>query len=205
MLRRTLRQGFSVGLVGALGMSAWAMESPLELIRTTVNQVVAVLQTPALQGVEHRHERLEAVRKIVLPQFDWREVAKRSLGVHWRARTEEERQEFTQLITTLVEQAYSGTIDRYSKDVKFLFDQERLDGNFAEVDTRIVNPAQDKAFTLTYRLHQVEGQWRIYDVVIENVSLVRNYRNQFHRIISRSSYANLVQQIKKKLADNVAP
>jgi len=145
------------------------------------------------------------VREIVLPQFDSQEIAKRTLGIYWRDRTEEQRKEFIRLFTQLVEKTYSGTLDRYTNNVQFFFDQERIDGDFAEVDTRILDPAQNKAFTVTYKLHKVGGKWLIYDVVAENVSMVRNYRNQFNRILSKSSYEELVQSIQNKLKELNAP
>jgi hypothetical protein len=102
----------------------------------------------------------------MMPRFDAQEIAKRMLGIYWRKRTEEERQEFIQLFTELMERSYRGTLDRYSKDVQFFFDQERIDGDFAQVDTRVYDPAQDKAFSVNYRLHRVDRKWLIYDVII---------------------------------------
>jgi phospholipid transport system substrate-binding protein len=126
-------------------------------------------------------------------------MAQRTLGVHWRERTEEERREFVQLFTALTEKTYSSTLTRYTSDVQFAFDGQRIDGDFAEVATRLINPSLNKTIPIQYHLHRV-GEWRIYDVVIENVSLVRNYRNQFDHILSQSSYNGLVQSIKKKLS-----
>jgi phospholipid transport system substrate-binding protein len=186
--------------------SAWASESPLAVIRATVERAVTVLQDPAYQEADRRQARLARVRAILLPLFDSQELAKRSLGTHWRDRTEDEKKEFVQLFTELVEQSYSHTLDRYTIDVQFFFDHERIEGDFAEVNTRILDPSQSKPFSINYRLHQVGGKWLIYDIVIENVSMVRNYRNQFHRILSKSSYKELVQSIKRKLTElNTSP
>jgi phospholipid transport system substrate-binding protein len=80
-----------------------------------------------------------------------------------------------------------------------LFDQERIENDFAEVDSRIIDPTQQKTFSLNYHLHKVNEKWLVYDVVIENVSLVRNYRNQFHRILEKKSYADLVETIRTKI------
>ena len=197
-LLSTLRQLIGVSVL-ALQVNAWAAETPLEMIRATVNQILAVLQDPAYQGADQRQRRRDTVQKIALPRFDAEEIAKRALGIHWRERTEAEKKEFTQLFTQLVEKSYSDTLDRYTREVKFFFDQERIEDGFAEVDTRVFDPSQNKTFSLDYHLLRVDGQWLIYDVVIENVSLVRNYRNQFNRIITRSSYADLIQSIKSKL------
>jgi len=185
---------------------AWAAESPMEVIRTTIEKATAVLQNPTGQGTEHFQVRIEKVRAVVEPQFDAQEVAKRTLGSYWQERTEEERQQFISLFTELVQKTYAGTLDRYNADVKFYYDQERIDDKFAEVDTRIFDPGKNKAYAITYKLHQKNDKWLIYDIVAENVSMVRNYRNQFDRILSKSSYQDLVQTLQTKIKElDVAP
>jgi phospholipid transport system substrate-binding protein len=174
-------------------------DSPTDTIRSTVERARAVLDDPAYQGEDHRQQRLEKVKAVVLPQFDSQEIARRTLGPYWKDRTDEQRREFIQLFTALVEKAYSSSLDRYSTGVQFFFDQERIDNDFAEVDTRIFDPTLNKTFSVNYRLRQVNGQWLVYDVVVENVSLVNNYRNQFNRILSKSSYEGLVQKLQTKL------
>ena len=180
-----------------------ATDSPLEAVRSTTNRVVLVLKAPENQGPHLREQRLKQVSEIVRPLFDRREVARRTLGVYWRDRTEEQREEFTEIFTELVEKSYGETFDQQARKhldtLEFFFDQETIDGNFAEVNTRIFLPAQNKYFSINYRLHQVEGQWLIYDVVVENISMVRNFRSQFYRIIGKSSYEELVRRLQAKL------
>ena len=202
MLNSQRMQFCALAVAGLLAMSAsaWAENSPLELIRSAINQVTTVLANPASQGEEQQQERIKQVWTIVEPYFDLQDMAQRTLGVHWRERTEEERREFVQLFTALIEKTYSSTLTRYTSDVQFTFDGQRIDGDFAEVDTRLIAPSLDKPIPIQYHLHRVGGEWRIYDVVIDNVSLVHNYRNQFNRILSQSSYNELVQSIKKKLS-----
>ena len=199
-VRRTLVKSIGIGLLGLVfpGL-ATATDSPLTVIRTTMHEIVAILQDPAYQEPDQSQVRIQKVREVALPQFDSREIAKRTLGIHWRDRTEEQRQEFIRLFTDLIEKTYSSTLDRYRKDTEIFFDREHIDGSYAEVDSRILAPSLKKTFSLSYRLHLVEGRWLIYDVVIENVSMVRNYRTQFNRIINKSSYENLVQSIESKL------
>ncbi|MEW6301330.1 MAG: ABC transporter substrate-binding protein [Thermodesulfobacteriota bacterium] len=184
-----------------LPASAPATESPLEAIRATINQVIPILQDAAHQGEDRRQARIEKVWEIVEPRFDLHELARRALGVHWQQLTDEERREFVRLFTQLVEATYSGTIARYTSDVQFFFDRERIEGDFAEVDTRVYNPSLNKTFPIRYQLHRVGGRWLVYDVVIEHVSLVSNYRTQFHRILTRSSYEELMRAIKNKLQE----
>jgi phospholipid transport system substrate-binding protein len=190
-----------VGLLVAPA-GAWAAESPLVLIRTTVEQTKAVLdsRTPS-----NHEQSIAQVRQILLPRFDQEEVARRAMGLHWKKLNEAQRKQFIGLFVDLVEKTYSADLDRYSPDVKFSFDQERIEGNFAQVDTRVFDPVQNQSFTVNYRLRRVNGQWLIYDVVAENISMVRNYRNQFHRILNRSSYEDLVQKIESKLKELSTP
>ena len=199
-LGRTLGTLIGIGFLAlAFPGLVSATDSPLNVIQTTMQRVIAILQDPAYQDPERNEERIKKVRELTLPQFDSREIAKRTLGIHWRDRTEEQREEFIRLFIDLVEKTYSSTLDRYREDTEFFFDREHIDGTYAEVDSRITAPSLNKTFSLNYRLHLVEGRWLIYDVVIENVSMVRNYRTQFNRIINKSSYENLVQSIQSKL------
>ena len=199
-LQRTQVKSIGIGLLClAFAGLASATDSPLTVIRTTMHEIVAILQDPAYQDPDQSQVRIQKVREVALPQFDSREIAKRTLGIHWRDRTEEQRQKFIRLFTDLIEKTYSSTLDRYREDTEFFFDREHIDGSYAEVDSRVRAPSLNKTFSLSYRLHLVEGRWLIYDVVIENVSMVRNYRTQFNRIINKSSYENLVQSIESKL------
>ncbi len=177
----------------------WASPSPLEIIRSTTSQALAVLEHPEYQGDGHRQERIDKMWEIILPRFAPEEIAQRSLGVHWRQLTDKQRAHFVQIFIQLVKNNYSNTLDRYTKDAQFFFDSEHVEGDFAEVQTRIQSPSQEKPLSIVYRLHQQEGEWFVYDVVAENVSMVQNYRNQFARIIADSSFDGLVQVIEQKL------
>jgi phospholipid transport system substrate-binding protein len=183
----------------AFPVNAWAAQSPLEMIRATVKSVMAVLQNPSLQGAEHQQERNVKAQAIILPHFDAQALAQRALGLYWRERTTDQKREFAQLFLELVEKTYSGTLDRYTKDVQVFFDREQVDNDSAEVDTRVVAPSQQEPISMNYYLHEVGGQWLVYDVQIDDVSMVLNYRNQFSRVISSSSYEDLIQKIKSKL------
>ena len=185
-----------------MSVPMWAAtDSPLSVIRATIEKSRAVMENPIYQGADKRQLRLEKLKEVVLPQFDSQEVARRTLGIHWRQLSSPQREEFIQLFTSLIEKTYASNLDRYTKNVEFFYDDERIEGTFSEVATRIFDPAQSKTFSLNYRLHQVDGRWLIYDVVIENISLVQNYRNQFNRILSKSSYEELVRRIQSKLQE----
>lgn len=179
--------------------NARAAETPSELVRGTTEQAIAVLRDPSLQ--EHQHERREKFWQIVLPRFDTQEIAKRCLGPQWQQLTEEQRKEFIQLFVELVKGSYQSTLERHTADARFSFDGEQIEGDFAEVNTQILAPSQEKPLSVNYRLHRQGEKWLIYDVVAENVSMVRNYRNQFSRILKESSYEGLVHTLKQKIKD----
>jgi len=181
--------------------STGAADSPLAVIRSTTQQALAVLDDPAYRGDEHRQIRFRKMWEVILPSFDEQEIAKRSLGLYWQGLTPEQRARFTSLFIQLVKNRYSNTLDRYSTDAQFFYDTERIDSDYAEVYTHIVAPSQPNPFEVVYRMHQNRGRWMVYDVIAENVSMVRNYRTQFHRIISRSSFDGLIQTLEDKLKE----
>jgi phospholipid transport system substrate-binding protein len=198
------RSAVFLNIAGAVFISmtvnAWATaDSPIETIRMTIQQARAVLEDPNYQGQDHKQQRLAKVKEIVLPQFDSQEVAKRTLSTHWKGLTDQQRQEFVQLFIALVEKTYSHNLDRYNNGVQFFFDHERIEDQFSEVDTRVLDPVQNRTFSIGYRLHNVNGKWLVYDVVIENVSMVQNYRNQFNRILTKSSYEELIKALQNKI------
>jgi phospholipid transport system substrate-binding protein len=198
------RSAVFLNIAGSILMSmtinAWATaDSPIETIRMTIQQARAVLEDPNYQGQDHKQQRLAKVKEIVLPQFDSQEVAKRTLSTHWKGLTDQQRQEFVQLFIALVEKTYSHNLDRYNNGVQFFFDHERIEDQFSEVDTRVLDPVQNRTFSIGYRLHNVNGKWLVYDVVIENVSMVQNYRNQFNRILTKSSYEELIKALQHKI------
>ena len=184
----------------SMTVNAWATaDSPIETIRMTIQQARAVLEDPNYQGQDHKQQRLAKVKEIVLPQFDSQEVAKRTLSTHWNGLTDQQQQEFVQLFIALIEKTYSHNLDRYNNGVQFFFDHERIEDQFSEVDTRVLDPVQNRTFSIGYRLHNVNGKWLVYDVVIENVSMVQNYRNQFNRILTKSSYEELIKALQNKI------
>jgi phospholipid transport system substrate-binding protein len=132
----------------------------------------------------------------IYPRFDFAEMAKRSLGPHWVRLTPEEQREFVKIFTALMGRAYADNIESYtSQDV--LYTRESEDQNYAEVDTKIVTENR-LPVSINYKLHSVGKEWKIYDLVIEDISVVNNYRSQFNRVIARSSFADLVRTMKEK-------
>jgi phospholipid transport system substrate-binding protein len=144
-------------------------------------------------------ERRDQLRQILFARFDFAEMAKRALGANWRRRAPHEQEEFVRLFSDLLERAYAETIESYT-DEKILYVGERLDGNYADVNSKIVT-SKGEEFSINYRAHLIGSEWRVYDVVVENISMVNNFRSQFNRVISSSSYEELVRRLKDKQAD----
>lgn len=174
--------------------------SPTEQVRGAIDRVIRILNRPDLQSREKREARRELLRAEIRPVFDFREMAKRSLGVHWRGRTSEERERFVALFTELLENSYLGKIESY-KGEKIRYVKERLDPPYAEVSTVIVT-SREQEIPLDYRLLREGDRWRIYDVIIEGISLVNNYRSQFGSILQRSSFDELVGKLRSSLRES---
>ena len=170
--------------------------APTEEIQKTVDRAVAVLKNPGLKLDGKKKERRDQIRQALLPRFDFTEMARRSLGAHWRHRTPEEQREFVALFSDLLERAYIERIEGFN-DEKFVYTRERQDRDYAEVDAKIQTPKGEE-FSISYKLHLLDQNWKVYDVVIENISLVNNYRDQFNRVITKSSYEDLIRRIKEK-------
>jgi phospholipid transport system substrate-binding protein len=158
----------------------------------TVNELVTILvNTPVAEL--RAHGLPEKALKLVYDRFDFSELTKRSLGHHWTALNAAEQREFVNALTQKLLVAYGRTV-RASGDEKVEFKGEVVDGNFAKVETKIISSSGE--FPIDYRLHMLNGQWKVYDMVIENVSIVNNYRAQFERVIARSSIKELLEIIK---------
>lgn len=190
-----IRMLSTAAIVAALLSPAWA-GSPTDTLREYTETVQKVLDDPALKADDRRHERRAAVRKVAIEAFDVQETARRALGPHWQQRTPTEREEFVQLFADLLERTYIAKIDLYGGE-RLKFTDERVDGDTAVVRARVLT-RQGAEVPVEGRMHKKSDRWLIYDVAIENISLIANYRSQFDRIIRTSSYAELVKRLRKQ-------
>jgi phospholipid transport system substrate-binding protein len=165
-------------------------------LKQSVEKIQTILADPSLKGEDKSANRRQQLKDAVHDRFAFDEMAKRSLGAQWQKRTPSEQQEFVRLFTDLLEGAYLSKLEEYSGE-KIQFVNERQEKDFAEVNTKLIN-RKGEEFALDYRLLSVNGDWKVIDVVIENISLVNNYRSQFNRVLSRSSFEDLVQAMKEK-------
>jgi phospholipid transport system substrate-binding protein len=174
--------------------SAAAADWPKAEIDFTVSQVIKILTDPMLKNREP--ERRKLLRETIAPQFDFRQMAKRSLGPYWRRQTSEQQNQFVRIFTELLEKIYLTKIESYHRD-RFIYTGETISGDYAEVDSKIVTP-RGREYSLDYLLYRTGNDWKIYDVIVDNVSLVNNYRSQFNDVIYRYSYQELVRRIEQK-------
>ena len=169
---------------------------PTEQIKSTVDSALLVLKDPRLKPAAKLTERRDQLKQILYARFDFTEMARRALGANWRRRTPQEQEEFVRLFTDVLEHAYAGIIESYT-DEKIVYVNERIDGTFADVSSKILT-SKGEEYSINYKVHLVSNEWKVYDVVAENISLVNNYRSQFNRVISQQSYEELIRRLKDK-------
>jgi len=185
----------TVSLVVAAAAPAWA-GAPTDQVREYTDAVVKILEDPALKAEDRKPERRAAVRKVATEVFDVQETARRALGPHWQQRTPQQREEFVALFADLLEQTYISKIDLFGGE-RLKFTEEKVDGDNAIVRAKVVTKQQTEVPVEARMLRKGE-RWLIYDILIENISLVGNYRAQFDRIIRTSSYDELVKRLRTR-------
>jgi phospholipid transport system substrate-binding protein len=172
-------------------------EQPTEQIKAAIERVSQVLQEVVAARGANKDEAIEKIRNILLPSFDFTEMAKRSLGDRWKDLNGRE-DEFVAVFAAFVEGSYTSTLESYRGE-KIIFMRERVDQNQAQVDTEVVHGAGEN-LSVDYRLHRVDGQWKVYDVVVDNISLTANFRSQFNRILAGASVDELLNKLRAKAA-----
>jgi phospholipid transport system substrate-binding protein len=194
-------RGYVVGLGIALclGISLAPMVATAgtatEAVKSTIDQVVRLLEDKELKKPERAMERRHQLQKIIGDRFSYEEMAKRSLGAHWNQLNETQRQEFTELFQQLLLRTYTARIEAYSgEQTQYL--GERNEGDYAEVRTKLI--ARKGELPIDYRLLSNSGGWHVYDIVVDGISMASNYRGQFTNIIRTSSYEDLVKKLKNK-------
>jgi phospholipid transport system substrate-binding protein len=182
-------------LVLGVAGRVWA-GPPTDQLRTQIDRVIKVLEDPELKRDGRQRDRRGAVRQIANEIFDFSETARRSLARHWAGRTQAERDEFVQLFSDLLERSYISKIELYGGE-KITYAGDSIEGESALVRTRLLTK-QGTEIPIDYRMLRRGDKWLVYDVVIEGVSLIANYRTQFNKIITTSSFQELVKKMKTK-------
>jgi len=182
-------------------LSSFAHAAVTDDVKKTVDEVVRIVTDKGMKKDDNR--RRHALKKTISTVFNYSEMAKRSLGKHWAGRSSAEQKQFSDLFASLLENSYASKIESYNNE-KIVYLKETVDGDHAEVKSKVITAKRDE-YTLDYRLTKLNGKWSVYDVVIEGVSLVSNYRTQFNKIITSNGYPELVKKLQAKNSELKAP
>ncbi|MEE9418804.1 MAG: ABC transporter substrate-binding protein [Desulfatiglandaceae bacterium] len=188
---------FLIFLTTAFSVTSLAGE-PTEEIKETTDKIIAILTEPALKGPDKKSERNRLVRKVVDERFDWGEMSRRALARHWRKRSDKEKKLFIDLFGRLLERTYMDKVGGYSGE-KVLYEGERVDGKYGIVKVKIVTKKETE-IPVKYRVKKKGGEWLVYDISVQGVSLINNYRKQFNSIILRSSFNDLIKKLEAKVS-----
>ena len=198
MTKRLFQINAVIFVVLICAASLWAGD-PTEKMKGTTDKIIAILADPALKTPDKSKERKRMIRQAVDERFDWSEFSRRALARHWRKRTDEEKREFVPLFGKLVERTYMDKVEDYSGE-SVIYVGERVKRTYALVKAKVVTNDK-REIDVDYRLRYKSNDWVVYDVTVEGVSLVNNYRVQFNNIIKNSSYEDLVKRLKEKVAE----
>ena len=196
-----LKSSLFAVLLCAFCLSLQASQPTVE-VKITTDRVLALLNRSDLQGDAKKTERHRLIRKELDARFNWNESARGCLGRHWLKRSPEEKKEFTSLFAEFLERTYLDKFDTYYTNIeKIDYQGEKIIDNYASVKV-VMHTKANIDHPVEYRLEKADGGWLVYDTVIEGVSMIKNYRDQFDEIIGKSSYEGLIREIKSKLGDN---
>lgn len=165
---------------------------PTDQLSGTVNKLSGMLAS-APRSAMTSDELPDRVAKLIFERFDFAEMAKLSLGSYWNRISEDERREFVAAFTTYVLRVYKNTLNSYNGET-ITYERETQEGDRAQVDTKVM--AKDKPLLVDYKLHLLGDAWKVYDIAIEQVSVTKNFHSQFNRVISESSFKDLIQRMK---------
>ncbi|MGH7319474.1 MAG: MlaC/ttg2D family ABC transporter substrate-binding protein [Candidatus Rokuibacteriota bacterium] len=194
MIRRVLASALAVGIALATA-AAWAGPAT-DHVQGAVDRVLKLVQDPELKKPANTEKRRAQIREVARSLFDFEEMAKRGLARHWAARSPDQKKRFTELFSDLLESSYVGKIEGYGGE-KITYLPEQPDGDTVTVRSKL-STQRGTEIPIDYRLQKTGDRLAVYDVVIEGVSLVANYRTQFNKVITQSSYDELVKKLEQK-------
>jgi len=189
-------------LMVLLSSAAWAGPAT-DCLKGTLDQIIDVLNDPSLKAPDKKNERKDILLKLIKERFDEGAFARRALGVHWKKRTKEEKQEFVEIFSDLLERTYLKKIDDYLakagnfSEKNILYLNETVKGRYVVVETKVITNKNTK-IPILYLFKNKQGNWLAVDIAIEGVSLVKNYRAQFKEILADSSFKELIAKLKSK-------
>ena len=168
--------------------------SPTDAIRTSVEGILTLLRDKDLDQATRRGK----IREIINARFDFRAMSQRTLATNWKKASNEQKQEFVQLFSKLIENTYIGRVESYT-DEKVDFPGEKVKGKKAVVETLILTANAD--IPVNYKVYQKSGEWRVYDVIIEGISLISNYRSSYQEIVKKDGVDGLIMKMKTKVKE----
>ena len=181
---------------GVTVSSAQESSTVTDEVKKVVDEVIRIVTNKELKKPQNARERRAEMKKAIGSIFDYGQMTKLSMGIHWKERNPAEQKELVKLFETLLENSYATKIESYNNE-KIIYLKEDVEGDYAEVNSRVITEKGDE-FSLVYRLGKEGNKWMVYDVVIEGMSLVSNYRSQFNRIIEEQGYNELVKKLQTK-------
>lgn len=182
------------GLMMTLASTAFAAGNATESVRTSVDAIIGILKDAGLDKPAKR----DKIRVIIAERFDFRAMSQRTLATNWRKASKEEQQQFVELFAKLIQNTYIGRVEAYTNE-EVQYPGEKITDNRAVVDTLIVTSS--KEIPVTYKLYLKDDRWLVYDVNIEGVSLISNYRNSYQEIVKRDGFAGLLSQMEEKVKE----
>ena len=194
--RKRFMAGAMAALLLALPASVLAGEAT-DRVRGELNRITAIVRDPTLQGAAKEDERKARVKELIWQWFDVKEMARRSLAGHWAKRSEEERKDFAELFGDLFVESYTRLVVDHLGDQRVIYLPESVDGGVATVQTKFLSKRDEPSF-VDFAMFRRDGIWAAYDVVIDEVSIVKTYRTQFNKIIQAQSYEALVKKMRLK-------
>jgi phospholipid transport system substrate-binding protein len=186
-----------------LAGSGKARASVTDEVKKTVDEVVRIVSDKELKKAQNEKKKRKALKAIIGTLFDYTEMTKRAIGGHWKELSAPDKKEITGLFETLLENSYANKIESYNNE-KVIYLREDTEDNYSEVKTKIVTVKRDE-YAVDYRLMNKDGRWMVYDVVIEGVSLVSNYRTQFNKIINNQGFKELLKKLRAKNSAEIKP
>ncbi|MFV1951465.1 MAG: ABC transporter substrate-binding protein [Nitrospinota bacterium] len=201
-MRMAKKGGVIIFIVALLHTADICKVFPSEVtdeLKRTISKVIEIVSNKDLKQPDKKEERRKLLREAMKERFDFEEMSKRSLARHWRKRTQEEKKEFVEIFSKLLENSYVDKIESY-KDEKVVYTNESVEGNYAIVRTNITGKEYED-IPIDYKLIKSGNKWMVYDFTVEGVSMINNYRSQFNKIIRGSSYEELVKKMRIKTED----
>ena len=184
----------AIGFTTALALPGHADVSPQDTVHASVDAIIEVLKDDALD-VDARRQK---IRAIINKRFDFRAMSQRTLATNWKKASDEEREKFIDLFSQLIQNTYIGKIESYT-DEKVEYPGETVKGRKAFVKTLIITSSAD--IPVDYKLYEKDGEWLVYDVIIEGVSLISNYRSSYQEIVNKEGFKGLLARMQDKIKE----